>query len=53
MDDWKDALKGNDIAKQNKAVKELSETYADMFDLDATDFSEEFLKSADNLELMK
>ena len=53
MDDWKAALKGTDVVKQSKAIKELSETYADMFDLDATDFSDEFLRSTDNLELME
>ena len=53
MDDWKKALKGNDLAKQTKAVKELGETYADMFDLDPDDFSEGFLKSTKNLELME
>lgn len=53
MDDWKAALKGTDVVKQSKAVKELGETYADMFDLDASDFSDEFLRSADNLELME
>lgn len=53
FDDWKDALKGNDLQKQASAVKELSGVYADMFDLDADDFSDGFLKSADNLDLMQ
>ena len=51
--DWKDSLKGNDLQKQASAVKELSGVYADMFDLEADDFSDEFLRSTDNLELME
>lgn len=53
FDDWKDALKGNDLQKQTNAVKELGGIYADMFDLDADNFSDGFLKSADNLDLMQ
>ena len=53
FDDWKDALKGNDLQKQTNAVKELGGIYADMFDLDADNFSDGFLKSAKNLDLMQ
>jgi hypothetical protein len=52
MEDWKKALKGDDLIAKNKAIEEMRDTYADMFDLNGEDFSKEFLESAKNAELM-
>ena len=51
--DWIETLENGDIEKQSKVVSELRQNYADMFDLDPEDFSEGFLKSAENVELME
>jgi hypothetical protein len=52
MDDWKKALKGDDLVAKTKAAEEMRDVYADMFDLDGENFSKEFLESTKNAELM-
>jgi hypothetical protein len=53
IDDWKEALEGNDLVAQTEAIEELSTVYADFLDLDAGTLSQDFLKSSKNLELMR
>ena len=53
MEIWKETLSSDDLAEQIEVINELKSVYADMFDLDTDDFSDEFLKSADNIELME
>ena len=53
MEDWKDALNSKDISKSTKAISQLKDAYADMFDLSADDFSDQFVSSAENLALME
>ena len=51
--EWSKALKSGDVGKQAKAMKELSQVYGDMLDIDADEIPESFLASAENLDLMK
>ena len=52
-EDWNKALKGTDLEKQRKAVKDLDKAYADMLDLDYDTLPDSFLRTAENLDLMK
>ena len=52
-EDWKKALDSDVAQDQAKAMSGLRDAYADMLDLDGESLSDEFLASAENLELMK
>lgn len=61
-DEWVKNLKeGNKALEKGKAagsdyydaVSELGETYADLFDVDVDDFSDTFIKSTENAELLQ
>jgi hypothetical protein len=47
------ALKSGNAEDVAVAMSEMKDAYADLLDLDASDFSGEFLKSKDNLEDLK
>ena len=49
-DDWKAKLNSKDILEINEAVQDLKKTYGNLFDMDGSQFSDDFLKSANNLE---
>ena len=54
-DDWVKVLEKSSSAsnKYVQTLKQLRNTYGDLLDLDGEAFSEEFLKSRENLELLK
>ena len=49
--EWMKALKSNNIGEVVTATNELKDVYADMLDMETSDFSEAFLSDADNLSL--
>ena len=53
FDDWKKALTGKDVVKAAETMSELRDIYADMLDLDGDMLSQDFLKSTENIDLMK
>ena len=52
-DDWKHTLESGSLQDQAEVVDELKDAYADMLDIDMDSLSDDFVKNADNLELMK
>ena len=52
-DDWKHTLDSGSLQDQAEVVGELKDAYADMLDIDMDSLSDDFVKNADNLELMK
>jgi hypothetical protein len=46
-------LSNPELAKVNGTLEELRDAYADLLDLDGTSLSDDFLESAENLDLMK
>ena len=52
-DSWKDALEYGAMQDYVDIVDDLKDAYADLLDLDWDDFSDSFLQSAENLDLMK
>lgn len=54
-DDWLELLEqgGDALINDLDAVKELRDAYADLLDVDASSLSDDFVKSAENLELLK
>ena len=52
-DDWKHTLESGSLQDQAEVVGELKDAYADMLDIDMDSLSDDFVKNADNLELMK
>lgn len=51
-DDWKAALNSKDIVAINKAVEELEKTYGNLLDIDGSQLSDDFLKTASNADLL-
>ena len=52
-DDWMAALSSGAAQDQAAVINDLRDAYADLLDLDGSSLSQGFLKSADNLQLMK
>ena len=52
-DDWIKALSSGAAQDQAAVIDGLRDAYADLLDLDGSSLSQGFLKSADNLQLMK
>lgn len=52
-DDWKDAFVNDDLEAQRKNIKNIDKAYSDMLDLDYDTLPDSFLRSTENLELMK
>ena len=52
-DDWMAALNSGSIQQQTQAMDGLRDAYADLLDMDGSGLSDEFLSSAENLDLMK
>jgi hypothetical protein len=42
-DDWMSALKSGNLSEVTKATQEMSTAYANLLDMDASDFSADFL----------
>ena len=52
-EDWTKALENGSLQDQAEVIDDLRDAYADLLDLDGDSLSDSFLRSADNLELMK
>ena len=52
-DNWMQALQGDNIVEQNKAMEELRDTYGDFLNIDGSQLSEDFLADTQNLEDMQ
>lgn len=52
-DDWIKALNSGSAQDQAEVIDGLRDAYADLLDMDASALPDSFLKSAENLELMK
>lgn len=52
-EDWMDQLTNGNIQEHSRTLSELAEAYADLLNMNAEDFSPDFLTEAHNLELMK
>lgn len=52
-DDWNKALQSDSAEIQAEAVSEMKDAYGDLMDIDGSTLSSDFLKDAENLELMK
>lgn len=53
QEDWAEALESGNYTDMAKAIEEMDEAYSDLLDIKAGTLSQDFLKNADNLELMK
>jgi len=52
-EDWMDQLTNGNIQEHSRTLSELAEAYADLLNMNAEDFSPDFLSEVHNLELMK
>ena len=51
-EDWKKALTSGNLQDQAEAIEELEEAYTNMLDIDLGILSKDFLRNANNLDLM-
>ena len=52
-DDWMKALNSGSLGDQAEAIAGLRDAYADLLDFPEDAFSDQFLTSTDNLNLLK
>ena len=52
-EDWAKALESTAIEDKADVIEDLRDAYSDLLDIDGSSLSDEFLKSAENLDLMK